>query len=578
MKKRIFSLLLVCIMTCSFLSHSILVSGLEPDLSDNVADVNDDGVSESQPDGGRSWDIPDFDIPVLPDTGILLADQEHSANSYSVRSADSITQQFSGYLTEESQYLYVPLTLSEQQIVHATLECPVKANLDYLLAIGTVEDGSISIFKANNIATYIDPNTGKTLDESLSFIHNQASPQSYAIVVMSASGSSSVDAFNLTISIDNASNYDVNEPNDSPADATILNWTASDSTQFSTTASLNVANDQDWYAIQAPDDGVCKLTAGDYSVDVFQFDAETKCIYLSTRSPSGNYVLEKDKVYFVKVYSDSPVDEFEFGNYTLSIEDQRKYTSMRTACDYGYWLYHSYSASIPWGQREAYYKFTIRDGEGVYSKVYVPTDGTTVFLSALRSNNTVIDSARSDFSGDVISSNGSTGFIAVNIDAGDVTDGVVYLHVEYQNPNAQHSNPSVSKRLYKGYGTFDFSGTCTNSGNSVSNTISLNLTNSSKIPARAIVYDIKTKGSLNPGVGGVYHMVQPGNMGWAMSGSASAGTGTYPEIDESYGIEAKQIWQFRYVQDAYASTKMTKISITLSWIQDIQFTNYTYQA
>ncbi len=73
-------------------------------------------------------------------------------------------------------------------------------------------------------------------------------------------------------------------------------------------------------------------------------------------------------------------------------------------------------------------------------------------------------------------------------------------------------------------------------------------------------------------------MVQPGNMGWAMSGTASAGTGTYPEIDESYGIEARQIWQFRYVQDAYASTKMTKISIKLDWIQDIQFTNYVYQA
>ncbi len=45
-------------------------------------------------------------------------------------------------------------------------------------------------------------------------------------------------------------------------------------------------------------------------------------------------------------------------------------------------------------------------------------------------------------------------------------------------------------------------------------------------------------------------------MAWAMSGTASASTGTYSEIDESYGSEAKQIWQFQYVQDAYASTKI----------------------
>lgn len=40
------------------------------------------------------------------------------------RSASSITQEFSGYITEQGTFQYVPLNLSSGQIIHATLRCP----------------------------------------------------------------------------------------------------------------------------------------------------------------------------------------------------------------------------------------------------------------------------------------------------------------------------------------------------------------------------------------------------------------------------------------------------------------------
>lgn len=84
--------------------------------------------------------------------------------------------------------------------------------------------------------------TGKTVDEGISYIHTDAEAGAYAVFVVSSSGSSTTESFSLTVSIDEAGSYDGNEPNDSP-------FKAAAASGNTVNASLHVVNDQDGYAV-----------------------------------------------------------------------------------------------------------------------------------------------------------------------------------------------------------------------------------------------------------------------------------------------------------------------------------------
>ena len=56
----------------------------------------------------------------LTSGGAVLGNFENN----DARSASSVTQEFSGDITEQGAFQYVPLNLSSGQIVHATLRCP----------------------------------------------------------------------------------------------------------------------------------------------------------------------------------------------------------------------------------------------------------------------------------------------------------------------------------------------------------------------------------------------------------------------------------------------------------------------
>lgn len=571
MKKRFMSLVIATIMVFSMLSTTAFAQ----ETLETVLEADDIFLTNSS-------NIGNYEL--TPDTDGMLEKSSCNVfingtpldndNSQVPYSADSITNSFSGYIMDQSEFSYVPVTLTENSIIHATLVCPANKNLDYNLSLCTADDdGYLTKIVASELKTYIDPNTGKTVDESLSYIHNQAAPTQLYVVVDSANGSSSTDPFYLTISCDAPGSYDGNEPNDSPSKATPLTLTTTLPIRTSITGSLNVVNDVDWYKITPHADVVFKVSAGDYKAEIYRAVANDTLGLADYTKSYDYYALYEGNTYYVKVYSDADETDFSFGNYTLEMTDQSVYTTMETAYNLGYWRNSHNQGALPWGQSTAFYRFTINSEDKIYARMPIPTDGSVVGMIARDSRGIPItDDVWSDEGGVVTPSIGSP-FLPLPIDGSQVSDGIVYLQVAYRNNLSLKYVPSLLTRVRSGYGAFKFSGTCTNPGNSTSNVISLNLTNNSTIPSGCTVTKVSTKGSMNTGVGGVRHMVRPASHDWLTPrGVTAVGEGFY--INVPTNIPAKQIWYFKYDQTAFASTRMTNITLNLDWEQDLQFNNY----
>ena len=340
----------------------------------------------------------------------------------------------------------------------------------------------------------------------------------------------------------------------------------------STTGSLNVVNDQDWYAITPPADVVVSLSAGDYKAEVYQAISGNALALADYYAGKGYYVLNKGWTYYVKVYSDASESDFTFGEYTLEITDESKYTTMATAYDLGHWL-GSINHGIPvWGQSTVFYKFRIDAADKMYVRMTVPGE-TLVGMVAMNSRGVPITEAVfSDIAGDVITPSTGTPFLAIPIDGTQVSDGIVYIQVAYGIRNGSHPMPSCLTRVRSGSGVFQFLGTCTNPGYASSNVIALNLTTNSTIPNGCTVTRAKTTGSVSPSVLGICHMLRPASHDWLNPRSQSVVSSATYDIPDN--VPVKQTWYFRYDQTAFASTKMKDITLSLDWEQDIQFDNY----
>ena len=80
-----------------------------------------------------------------------------------------------------------------------------------------------------------------------------------------------------------------------------------------------------------------------------------------------------------------------------------------------------------------------------------------------------------------------------------------------------------------------------------------------------------TTGTMSTNVGGVQHMLGPGSAGWL----ASSATNGRASFDFSpYNIGVKNLWQFKYYQSAYSSTRLSNLSLRINWEYDIRNTNY----
>ena len=94
------------------------------------------------------------------DYNISGGEEMGSISSNNARSADSLTQQFTDVIAEENGFKYLLFSLEKDQIVNASMICPVNEGLNYDLFLCTfAEDGSLTPIKASNLGTYIVPDT-----------------------------------------------------------------------------------------------------------------------------------------------------------------------------------------------------------------------------------------------------------------------------------------------------------------------------------------------------------------------------------------------------------------------------------
>lgn len=491
-----------------------------------------------------------------------------------MRSAASITQQFTDFITTEDDIKLVQFSLGEGDIVNASLSCPNNENLNYDLVLASVaEDGSLNLIKASALGTYIDSNTKKTVDEGISYVHNQATVGNFAMCVLSSNGSSSSESFTLTISLDEAGSFDSNEPNESAFEATSISGLTGN-------GSLHVENDQDWY-IANVNQGVYEVTAGNYQAEIYRAIEGNRLV--KADMAGSNYVLDS-QTYFIKVYSDATGEDFSFGDYTLQLVDKSVYSTMRTAYDFGDWE-HAYTKLpdvIPKGQQQAYYKFSIDSEDKVYASLLISESNKGTLIEFLDNNGEGIDYgfSGSDLLPDipvrglVPRSNSSYSNLVVNVD-GTQTNNVAYIRVTKVDPMdiSGGGSPSIRTRIHSGYGSFTFSGTASNPGNSTSTVLTMNLANNSNVPPHAIVDRISTKSNISYSVGGVHHQLNPGGLGWITSAYTSAESGSF-NIGTENNIEVGQLWGFRYTQTAFMNTTMSRVEMTFHWDYDIQYTNY----
>lgn len=491
------------------------------------------------------------------------------------RSEGSVTQQFTDYITTPDEQKYVQFDLAKGQIVNLSLQVPANNRLDYDLVLTSVAaDGTATPIKDCILGTYVDPNTGKSVDEGISYIHTQNNIGSYAVFVVSSAGSSTTESFTLTISLDIAGSYDTHETNDSPFEATVLPLSGKIA---ETTASLHVPNDQDWYAVTTTK-GVYKVKAGDYDAEVYYATTGNKMVR-ATRSKSGNYILGAGTYYF-KVSSTAAVGDFSFGEYALTIENISIYDTINTAFNYGEWE-KSYTRNpdlIPDGQQIAYYKFSIDSKDKAYANIGLSNYSTSPMLIEVLDSSG--ESINYGYTGDAdILARGvitkSSGSKELVVDMNGLSIGSMgYIRVsklDYADSGAD-MRPFLDRRMHPGSGTFRFTGTASNPGNSYSTTLTLDLSDKPNVPQGAIATDIYTSGTLSPDVMGVDHMLNPGGKGWVTAVSGMGDDGSFDM--EPYGQEVKQSWQFMYYQSAFARTTISRLEMRVSWEYDINKTNY----
>jgi len=152
---------------------------------------------------------------------------------------------------------------------------------------------------------------------------------------------------------------------------------------------------------------------------------------------------------------------------------------------------------------------------------------------------------------------------------------LVVTRGDYDSSSAMYFGFSAANRIRTGQETFSFSGNASNAGSGANSTeLSLDLTNSTLIPNKAIVTSVTTSGIQSPKQGSVHHMInQASSTLWYTAIAASATGGSYT-ISLSNKYDAAQVWTFKYNALAGASSTMSGIKIIIHWQYDMTDTGY----
>ncbi|MGL5258493.1 MAG: hypothetical protein ACRC7V_00130 [Lachnospiraceae bacterium] len=257
-----------------------------------------------------------------------------------------------------------------------------------------------------------------------------------------------------------------------------------------------------------------------------------------------------------------------------------------TAYNYGRWssINSNYATIIlESGQTESWLQFTLSPGEHIYLRASYQEEyagewfevqngvGITLGTPQMTPQNVYnADSITPDIYLDCDNYSTSTRnyYLVLHRGSVDINKSIYFSLSAYERIKTSSVNVSIS-------------GTASNKGNSSismsgvdSSVISVNLTNDTKIPNKAIVTRISSSGTQSPSQGNVHHMVMPASNGnWYTSTVSSASSGHY-NIDIDDGIPVKQKWSFKYNALATAKSTMRNVKLTIEFQYDLHDTDY----
>lgn len=255
-----------------------------------------------------------------------------------------------------------------------------------------------------------------------------------------------------------------------------------------------------------------------------------------------------------------------------------------TAYTFGSWSSINSSPTVILAdeKNESWFKFTVAGGEHIYIRTSTNKEYVGMKVQVKDSNGVNVGNSRQN-PDNIIDSTGIAPGLYIDVDNSTTSSKTFYLVVSRGDSyeSSMYFSLSAANRIRTGTGTFAFTGTATNPGNSGlslsgvdSNVLSLNLTNNTGIPNGAIVTRIGTSGTQSPSQGNVHHMIMPASSNiWYTAVVASASSGSY-SISLTDNFAAKQVWNFKYNALASAKSTMKNVSIKVDWQYDMNQTDY----
>lgn len=243
--------------------------------------------------------------------------------------------------------------------------------------------------------------------------------------------------------------------------------------------------------------------------------------------------------------------------------------SFNTAYPIGTWQYHgSIIGELKADQTEAYFSFRVNMGDRVYVKVSHEDSDQGRSLEVFDQFQNIHDA-----NDGVYGSSSYSPFIMVSNIEGISSGQLFYIKVTRgNNTGSIFFTVAINNRISGGLATFDFAGTATHPGNPNildpngvdSSVISMDLTDSSRVPAGAIVKSIRTEGKLSKNLGGIVHKISPAenNIWYTQEGSSY-------NISAADDLELAQRWDFKYNFRGTSPSNMKYVKATVTYEYDI---------
>lgn len=243
--------------------------------------------------------------------------------------------------------------------------------------------------------------------------------------------------------------------------------------------------------------------------------------------------------------------------------------SFDKAYHFGHWQYKNGIVKIPSGQDEAYFSFTISQGEQIMITVGYENAFQGMNVELLNENNIPIETS------DHPVQPSFTQFIFVKCDGNSINQRFYFKITRGNNFSGDMYMPiGFQNRMSSNNQTFTFSGIARNSGNSMynysgndSSELIMDLSNNGNIPHGAKVTSVTTSSRMYPYQGNVKHFVSVDNT-WYPSRFNNANSGMY-YISLDNDINVANLWRFKYNTMATSPSKMSNVRLSISYVFDI---------